>query len=402
MLTDLPDLTNIPAHLHNMDFTNKSVDQVAAELKQLPFFMTDISDSDPVANQQLQALQALAYDGEPREVASNFKQQGNAQYRLRNYSDAVQFYSKAIDVPGLTDTPDPADLLGSESVKNDPTRAAKLADDTANEGRQILLDSLANRAACNLALKNYRRCINDCRRVLTDIDPTHEKCLFRAGTALLAVDRPDEAIVLLEYGLKALPSSSSIPPLLDSARQKYAAAQQAQIRAAQAARLQQTLDKNLQTAITAHGLTLINSVNADSNPSTSKISLDDPANPLSDLLLPLLVLYPLEMQSDLMQAVDINTQISSILDQLFEPPLPQWATPEYTAPLHVYAQTDAGGLVRVGRRATLAKVFGKQKGLVIPVVDGVPRLYVVPVTKADDWVASWDKNHAKYLLYGNH
>lgn len=65
------------------------------EMERHPLFMHNL---DPTAeeNLELEALQALAYEGTPTEIAANFKTQGNEAYREKRFRDALEFYSKGL------------------------------------------------------------------------------------------------------------------------------------------------------------------------------------------------------------------------------------------------------------------------------------------------------------------
>jgi hypothetical protein len=66
------------------------------EMERHPLFMRTLDQSDPTENVELEALQALAYEGTPSEIAKNFKIQGNEAFRERRYRDALEFYSKGL------------------------------------------------------------------------------------------------------------------------------------------------------------------------------------------------------------------------------------------------------------------------------------------------------------------
>ncbi len=93
------------------------------EMNRMPLFMKtlDATDGEGGQNQQLEALEALSYEGEPIEVAENFRQQGNARYQQKVYRDAIEFYTRAL--------------------------AVKAGDDKFDEALY------SNRAACNLILR---------------------------------------------------------------------------------------------------------------------------------------------------------------------------------------------------------------------------------------------------------
>jgi len=99
-----------------------TADELIAEMSKMPLFMQNL-DSDDGDNIELEAIKALAYDGEPHEVAQNFRTQGNESYRTYQWIDAVEFYTKALAVK-----------CGVKEI------------DEA---------CYANRAACNLELRMY-------------------------------------------------------------------------------------------------------------------------------------------------------------------------------------------------------------------------------------------------------
>ena len=71
-------------------------DETVANLKQHPLFMTELDPTED--NDELAALQALAYDGTPLENGINFKEQGNECFREKRWVDAKEFYGKGVAV----------------------------------------------------------------------------------------------------------------------------------------------------------------------------------------------------------------------------------------------------------------------------------------------------------------
>jgi len=65
------------------------------EMESHPLFMQTLP-TDTSGSTELEALQALAYEGTPREIALNFKEQGNEAFREKRYRDALEFYSKGL------------------------------------------------------------------------------------------------------------------------------------------------------------------------------------------------------------------------------------------------------------------------------------------------------------------
>ena len=99
-----------------------------------------------------------------------------------------------------------------------------------------------NRAACNLELKNYRRCIEDCKKVLM-LDEKNIKACFRSGKAFFAIEKYDEAIKVLEYGLNIEPENKDLQKLLQQVQKRQETL--AQIKAKKAQEEEQERLKNI-------------------------------------------------------------------------------------------------------------------------------------------------------------
>ncbi|KPM39796.1 hypothetical protein AK830_g6797, partial [Neonectria ditissima] len=165
----------------------KTVDEVVADLKKSPLFMTDLDDADP-DNDDIAALQALAYEGTPLENGSDFKDRGNECFKIKGYADAKEFYTKGIAI------------LSQEERKRSRGETANLlnaaaepdSDDEIAQQRAVLESLYVNRAACHLALANYRSCWTDCAGAMR-LNPGNVKAHYRSARALLAVGRIAEA-----------------------------------------------------------------------------------------------------------------------------------------------------------------------------------------------------------------
>ncbi|KAK9377865.1 uncharacterized protein V1513DRAFT_435452 [Lipomyces chichibuensis] len=199
------------------------------DLNRLPLFMTEVdtTDGEGGSNLALEALQALAYEGTPFEIASNFKAQGNDCFKLKQYKDAAEYYGKAIAAVIKKDQRkvessrnSSADIAEKEKIaeifdaKEEPgTRIQVISDDRAEADKEaeklkeLVKTCYLNRSACNLELKNYRRAINDCAEVLK-LQPLNAKAYYRSARACLAIDKIKEAQECVERGLELEPQSS--------------------------------------------------------------------------------------------------------------------------------------------------------------------------------------------------
>lgn len=106
-------------------------------------------------------------------MAQNLKDHGNELHAQKSYSEAVKAYTDGLDAKPTT-----------------PLR----------------ITLLNNRAACNLALKNYRATLRDAGSVIAictqEKMDVPKKALFRAAQALTALERWTEAKDVVQRGLE--------------------------------------------------------------------------------------------------------------------------------------------------------------------------------------------------------
>lgn len=109
------------------------------------------------------------------EIAENFKNHGNELYLQKSYKEAIKAYTEGLDA--------------------------------APEDFDLRISLLNNRAASNLFLRNYGTTLKDAGVIIAlctkEQKPVPIKALFRAGKALLALERWKEARDVVERG-KAL------------------------------------------------------------------------------------------------------------------------------------------------------------------------------------------------------
>jgi Cns1/TTC4 Wheel domain len=122
--------------------------------------------------------------------------------------------------------------------------------------------------------------------------------------------------------------------------------------------------------------------------------LTDPLDPQSDLLFPTIFLYPLPAQSDLIAQLPLRTTLNDHLAVVLESP-PAWDTAgEYTpetVECFMEIEKERGrGLIKVGKGTSFEKVL---KGRVV--LDGIIRIFVLPKTKSQEWIAEWKRNNTQ-------
>lgn len=362
-------MTDSPAGLAQIleEYRGKSGDDILKDLNKVPFFMTELDESEE--NPQVEALQAMAYEGDPDEIAENFRRQGNDKFKIRFYHDAIHFYTEALN-----------QKCGVDSIE---------------------IACLGNRAQANLNLKNYRQCINDCRDILKR-EPRNLKAWFRSSKAFMQLDRVDEAAMCAARGLAVSPNNHDFETLQGQALDR-------RVRLDQLKRYRESKDaeteaknRSLQMALDIHSVKrrwsdpCSNDASKRGNPEGLEPHLEVDGDPTLMLYLPVRVLYPLAMKTDVLQAVDLNTDISTIIEQVLVPPPPWLNANDYKlGEVDAFSQTESGGLAKIGLRSTLAKVVAtKTPGIIM--VDNMLRIYIVPKNQTKNWLSNYKKSQTFY------
>lgn len=342
-------------------FANKGADEVMQELNRLPFFMTKLDETDGEGgeNTELEALKSLAYEGEPEEIATNFKNQGNDCFKAKQYKNALIYYTKGLEVDCGVDELNKALYL--------------------------------NRAACNLDLRNYRRCIEDCKKALL-IDEKNAKACFRSGKAFLAIDRLDEAKQILEYGL-GFGENADLKILLDKVEKKIAEVQEQKSKKEHQLKEQQMKQEILTTSMKLRHIEVVKSINPPEIIKEAKIGLEDPMDYQSQLIFPALILYPTIDEFDFIAEVSELSTPLEILELILNRPK-EWFDEKHKE-FHVktlvcFMETISGGLVKIGKKIEINQALMKDTPKV-PLFDGALKLYVVPKSEADSWPSQWNK-----------
>ncbi|CAM1511376.1 Fc.00g088890.m01.CDS01 [Cosmosporella sp. VM-42] len=355
----------------------KTVDEVLQDLNKSPLFMTDLEENDDIA-----ALQALAYEGTPLENGQDFKERGNESFKEKSYVDAKEFYGKGISI------------LATEERKR--ARGEKTSHEGVEDSEEVIkkqreaLEALyVNRAACHLSLLNYRSCWTDCAAALR-LNPKNVKACYRSARALLAVDRIAEADDVCARGLALDATNKALLGVADDivkrakeidARRKKDAEREAR-------------DKRraylIKAALKARNITTRTTPQPPEMDDTKVALVPDPDDPRSRLTFPAVLLYPLHLESDFIKAFDETQTLEDHLGYVF--PLPWDTAGKYTlAGVECYVETKEGGLLKMGKRVSLLKVLGTGK---VEVVDEVVRIFVLPKDGAEGWVKSYKAKRA--------
>lgn len=351
----------------------KSSAEILADLNKHPLFMTDLEDNDDVA-----ALQALAYDGTPLENALNFKEQGNECFQARKWADAKEFYGKGIVILAAEER---RRARGQPSVRTETHEGSSDEPGEVESERRLLEVMYANRAACHLEVGNYRSCTLDCAGALK-LNGGNVKAYYRSGRALLALEKVEEAEDVCRRGLLVDGGNVALKGLegeiVKKAKEVEAKRRREQERLARGKREEMVL----RAAIRARGIR----TRATEQPpemEDAKIRLvPDPADPTSSLTFPTVLLYPLHLESDFIKAFGEGESLDQHLRYVF--PLPWDTKAAYTVNgVECYVETLGGGLAKMGKKVSLLKMLS---GGNVEVVDELVKVFVVPKAQAEGWV----------------
>ncbi|CAH1111774.1 unnamed protein product [Psylliodes chrysocephalus] len=139
-------------------------DRWEEEMDKHPFFMKEPPKPGDEVHPLFEGLQKLKYDpeeNEPEDLAVNYKEDGNYNFKYKNYRLAIISYTEGIKVKC--------------------------------ENPEINATLLNNRAAAHFFLKNYRSSLQDCQLALK-IKPDYEKALVRAANCCFEMKQYQNAI----------------------------------------------------------------------------------------------------------------------------------------------------------------------------------------------------------------
>ena len=275
-------------------------------------------------------------------------------------------------------------------------------------------------------VENYGSVLRDCATVIS-LDPRASKAYYRAGLALLALDRADEALDVCTRVGDIAASDAGFKVLRERAEKKCAELQRKADERAERARRASEEKRKMDAAFAVRvcpllsllwghypslfvcsrgrlpqARNLINVPNPDgsANPYAPRFDPEDATG--GTLILPVFFLYPEHAMSDVVPDFVEDTEFGAVLATMFPPgaPAPSWdADGRYVAEaLVVYATTQRKRLLKVGKKMTLRDVCRAAGGTSVSgnaddgleVKDGCLSFVVVPKGEAEQkWVEEY-------------
>lgn len=343
------------------DFAGKSADKMLEELRSTPFFMENYDQKKDLGdNSQLEALKALQAEEKPSDRADHLRSRGNDFYRQTNYKEAIKCYTEGINVKCGMNYVDAALYL--------------------------------NRAACNLMLKNYRKCIDDCKECL-ELQPKNLKAFYRIGNAYFKIEKYDQAESALKTAFSIDKKSKAVRSLLAKVQDK-----KQKIKKAKEEKEKRLLEKkekedNVKKALKIRNYTSINTTLPEDIPDSSELHLEDPKDCRSQLIMPAVVLYPTTNEFDFVGEVSELSTPLQLTEMLMDRPEEYFNDGNHQnfrpKKLATYLESNSGGMIKVGKKVMFSNALSKA-----PLFDGILRVYIVPKVDSEKWLSSWDKKKA--------
>lgn len=200
------------------------------EMESHPFFATNEQLIEDAAKGTLsplmEGLQQLKYspdENSPEELARNYKEDGNFQFKLKKYRLAVAAYTEGIRCKSKEEL--------------------------------ITVQLITNRAAAQFHLGNYRSSFNDCRLVVK-LKPDHFKAVKRGAICCHALGRFADCIEWSEKALKLEPCDKEVLTILQQSREQIKEAERNARKEAVAKKKQLKKDAKLVAALQSRGVKL--------------------------------------------------------------------------------------------------------------------------------------------------
>lgn len=242
-------------------------------------------------------------------------------------------------------------------------------------------DYSLSRIKAYIGAENYRSTTLDCGSALR-LNPKNIKAYYRSSLALFALDKLAEASDACTRGLIIDSSNDALKGLATKIEGRQTSLMVIEQKKQEREQRAQKEKFMLHTALRARNIRTRNTAQPPDMEDASIHLSPDPIAPTSTLMFPVVLLYPLHLQTDFVKAFSETDTVVNHLEYIF--PLPWDEKREYTlGSVEFYMETGSGGLVKVGKKVSLGKVLGSPD---VEVVDSIVRINVLLKTRAAGWI----------------
>lgn len=336
-------------------------DRWEEEMEKHPFFMKKTPEPGEELSPLMEGLQQLKYgedENTPEELANNYKEDGNFNFKYKNYRLSILSYTEGIR--------------------------------TKCKDIDLMAQLFNNRAAAHFMLKNYRSSLNDCKLALR-LKPNYIKVLNRAATCCFHIKDYEQCIDFCDRLLDESPTDKII---LHLKSQAVVEGERLKRDKRKQDRLEKKLNKEeeeLLNIIKGKGVNL-ESIEGKINPNLKDLEPQIPQmaqcgvhlDAQNKLIWPVLILYPETKQTDFIQNFHEDTLLIEQLEQLFNDP-PEWDSHRLYTPenINVYFEDkDKCSLHKVNVHQSLGQILQHERFIVR---GGTPMfLILVKSSKAEE------------------
>ncbi|XP_006612590.1 DNA polymerase interacting tetratricopeptide repeat-containing, protein of 47 kDa isoform X2 [Apis dorsata] len=318
-------------------------DQWEQEMEKHPFFMKKIPEPGEELSPLMEGLQQLKYgedENTPEELANNYKEDGNFNFKYKKYRLAILSYTEGIR--------------------------------TKCKDVDLMAQLYNNRAAAHFMLKNYRSSLNDCKLALK-LKSNYTKTLNRAATCCLYIKDYDNCIDFCDQLLDESPTDKII---LHLKSQAVAARDRLKRDKRKQDRLEKQLNKKEEELLNIIKRNKINLelIEENKNPDLKDLEPQIPQiaqnrvhlDAQNKLIWPVMILYPETQQTDFIQNFHEDTLLIEQLEQLFNEP-PEWDSQKryILQNINVYFEgKDKCSLYKVDIDQSLGKILQNEQFIV--------------------------------------
>jgi len=322
------------------------------EMQKHPFFNQGWKEGEdlPPLMQGLQDLKYSPDENTPEELAKNYKEDGNFNFKCKKYRFATASYTEGLKVK--CGVPELETAL------------------------------LTNRAAAQFHVGNYRSSLLDCRAALA-LTPTHLKAITRAAQCEAKLNRFSEAALWCDRGLEVEKTEQLSEMRADFAAKAKQVERDARKRAAKEKKLKEETNALLD-AVKRKGIEVQGGLTMETleplHPAAvqRRVRLED-----GRLIWPVLFLYPEKGETDFIEEFREEEQFQQHLEVMLgeEAERPGWDLEGRFIPsnIQLYFEDKSQELVQVKLEATLGKAVCKRGFL----LKGGTPAFIVLVKNAD-------------------
>ncbi|XP_043289568.1 DNA polymerase interacting tetratricopeptide repeat-containing, protein of 47 kDa isoform X2 [Venturia canescens] len=275
-------------------------DRWQEEMEKHPFFMKEVPKAGEPVSPLMEGLQQLKYsteDNTPEELAVSYKEDGNYNYKYKNYRLAILSYTEGIK--------------------------------TKCKDNALMAQLYNNRAAANFMLQNYRSSLYDSEHAMK-LDPKYSKAHNRAATCCFRIKNYDKCIELCDKYLELYSPSKPISVLKSQAimerkkeqrnvRMQEVLSKKAEKEEDKVMRIIREKKINVEIPEGKEDFELRDLVPLVPQLAQHRVRLDRAGR----LIWPVTILYPETLQTDFIQNFYEDTPFMDQLEDLFEEP-PEW------------------------------------------------------------------------------